>query len=259
MTTTKKLTLEEIKELLAKADTVTPWPDNSAVEELIAAAPTIIAQLIEQVEQLTSQNESMQRRLFEYVDDINELQSADLLEWMERFRDVNTMYLERSSENEKLRAERDALLQRLDDHITWSESSLDEVFAERDQLRAELNNIEEQLHTSRVEAHKRNAHLLELLREIHEWADGYQNPKTGMGSGLHAEKWPSLNPSARKLMLQIVERADFKLSQALGGDGEITAYARPEALAKPKARKPMPESAMATSQPGTDDSKGDGG
>ena len=45
------------------------------------------------------------------------------------------------------------------------------------------------------------------LREFEDWADGYLNKRTGMGAGLHQEKWPSLNPSATKEMLRIARAA----------------------------------------------------
>lgn len=52
-------------------------------------------------------------------------------------------------------------------------------------------------------ARERVAELEEALREFRKWADGFERPVTGMGAGLHAEMWPSLNPSARRRMLEL--------------------------------------------------------
>lgn len=45
--------------------------------------------------------------------------------------------------------------------------------------------------------------LREALNTLHTWADGFENPRSGMGSGLHAEMYPTLSPSARRYLLQM--------------------------------------------------------
>ena len=54
---------------------------------------------------------------------------------------------------------------------------------------------------------------LEAVDQFRAWADGYAHPETGMGSGLHAEMWPLLVPSAWRRMLEIVEMADRKVGR----------------------------------------------
>jgi len=65
-----------------------------------------------------------------------------------------------------------------------------------------------------------SAFLLDLVARQHEaiaefraWADGYKNPTTGMGAGLHCEMWPSLSPSAQSRMLDIASEALLEESQ----------------------------------------------
>jgi hypothetical protein len=43
------------------------------------------------------------------------------------------------------------------------------------------------------------------LSQIREWIDGFDNPTTGMGSGMHQEMWPMLGPAARKRLREILE------------------------------------------------------
>jgi hypothetical protein len=43
------------------------------------------------------------------------------------------------------------------------------------------------------------------LSQIREWIDGFDNPTTGMGSGMHQEKWPMLGPGARARLREILE------------------------------------------------------
>lgn len=49
--------------------------------------------------------------------------------------------------------------------------------------------------------------LREALGEFEAWADGYLNRTTGMGSGLHQEKWPMLGPAAASAMHAIARHA----------------------------------------------------
>jgi hypothetical protein len=44
-----------------------------------------------------------------------------------------------------------------------------------------------------------------MLSQILEWIDGYDYPRTGMGAGMHQEKWPMLGPGARKRLREILE------------------------------------------------------
>lgn len=54
----------------------------------------------------------------------------------------------------------------------------------------------------------------EALREFEEWASGYATPRTGMGAGMHVERWPPLHPGAIREMLHIA-RCALVLSSAL--------------------------------------------
>jgi hypothetical protein len=45
------------------------------------------------------------------------------------------------------------------------------------------------------------------LRDFDAWSNGYLDPRTGMGSGLHAEKWPPLSPGALREMRRIARHA----------------------------------------------------
>lgn len=49
----------------------------------------------------------------------------------------------------------------------------------------------------------------DALTNIQTWVEGYENPVTSMGAGLHAEKWPSLSPSARRRLLEILRAERF--------------------------------------------------
>ncbi len=48
----------------------------------------------------------------------------------------------------------------------------------------------------------------EFREAVRVWVDGYANPGTGMGAGLHVEMWPILTPSAMKMLRRMLEDVD---------------------------------------------------
>jgi beta-glucosidase/6-phospho-beta-glucosidase/beta-galactosidase len=68
-------------------------------------------------------------------------------------------------------------------------------------LRHEHSCAVDAINTWRIRTEKAEA----ALSQIREWIDGYDNPTTGMGSGMHQEMWPMLGPGARKRLREILE------------------------------------------------------